>query len=302
MYQRTSTSANRPESWTAGIDWIRWIHPTGATTRPVRDRIAELQTRDVQRASDLKKWSFEGFKGQQSDSIRWGTRGLELLWESSGETAASTLDFMAPASGYASRCDLQITLKFSTSQPSFGTCLSPSWRETRRIHQPRQNPVGLTSATNGLWLGTVGRRTSPRYLRVYDKGVESKLAPMGVLWRIELEAKKTHSRTLCQTHLNSLRDPKFCASYVVSSLTRCGLRWPFSDIGDLPVNERLGKKEETTPGRLAMWLMQSVAPTIPRLLTVFTVAEVLEMLKLSDVAAPIGKDNVRRSSAEDGGN
>jgi hypothetical protein len=147
----------------------------------------------------------------------------------------------------------------------------------------------------------VGRRTSPSYLRIYDKGVESKLAPQGVLWRVEVEAKQSHARQLCLDHWSSLHDPRFCANYVASSVTRLGFRWPFSELASSPVDINLGKKQQTTAGQLAIWLTHTVAPTIPRLLSVFTVAEVLEMLKLSDVAVPIGKGNVQRKRAEDAG-
>jgi len=65
-----------------------------------------------------------------------------------------------------------------------------------------------------------------------------------------------------------------------------------SALASSPVDVNLGRKSESTAGTLAVWLSQTVKPTIPRLLTVFSVAEVLEMLGLSDVAVPIGKGNV----------
>lgn len=264
-----------------------------AAVKPALDRIRELQSQDLKRASSLKPWTFQGYKGQQTDSIRFGIRGLDLIWESSGEKAASTLAFMAPSTGFALRCDLQVTLRFSTTLPAFGTSLIEYSPGTTPI--PLRSPIqrGVSTQTTGLWLGTVGRRTSPSYLRVYDKGVESKTAPPGVLWRVEVEAKNTHSRTLCRDHLSSLQDPKFCASYVASSVTRLGLHWPYSELASLPVDVKLGRKEQSTAGQLAIWLTHTVRPVIPRMLSVFTVGEILEMLKLSDVAAPIGKGNVR---------
>jgi hypothetical protein len=136
---------------------------------------------------------------------------------------------------------------------------------------------------------------------VYDKGVESKLAPRGKLWRVELEAKGQHARKLWEDYGSSLNNPNFCARYVASSVKRSGSRWPFEELATSDVDIRLGKKEETTAGRLAVWLAQTVAPALPRLLTVFTVAELLEILKLSDVAAPIGKANVRVRPTSDVG-
>lgn len=297
-YLREHAKSSRPEKWTAGIDWFRWKVDRLKAVRNVLGRIRELQSQDAQRASAVRPWRFQGYEGLQTDSIRWGKRSGVLLWESSGEKAASTLAFMGKSDGYALRCDLQITVGLSSSVPRFGTSLLPSSRATIRTPRRSRSLVTVTTRTDGLWLGTVGRRTSRNYLRVYDKGVESKLAPAGHVWRVELEAKYSHARQICQDHWSSLNDPKFCASYVVSSLMRSGSRWPFMDLANSPVDIRLGRKEETTAGRLAVWLTHSVRPTIPRLLTVFSVAEVLRMLDLSDVAVPTGRDNVRSKYAQ----
>jgi len=284
-------TSRRPQKWTAAIDYFRWKVTSMAAVKPIRERLRELQYKDAQRASDIRRWSFEGYKGQASESVRWGERGGELIWESSGSQAASTVASMQPSSGFASRIDVALTFQFSQTLPGFGMSLLDY--ETRRqttSHQ-KQTLFGVSTRTDGLWLGTVGRRTSHSYLRVYDKGIESKMAPRGILWRVELEAKQTHSRRLWADHSSSLNNPSFCASYVASSVRRLGLRWPYEALVPSSIDIRLGKKEETTAGKLAVWLATTVAPTLPRLLTVFSVAEVLEMLKLSDVAAPIAKDN-----------
>jgi len=291
MYLKELENVNRPEKWTAGVDWIRWKVDRLGLVKSTLGRIKELQQEDANRASKVKPWRFQGYEGVATDSIRWGKRGGYLLWESSGDRAASTMAFMGRCGGYSLRLDLQTTLKYSSSLPDFGTSLMQYSPGTTPTPRRSQTLLGVSTRTDGLWLGTVGRRTSRNYLRIYDKGVESRCAPPATLWRVELEAKYSHAQRLCQDHWNSLPDPKFCANYVASSLTRLGLHWPFSELGSSPVDVKLGKKEQTTAGTLAIWLTHTVRPTIPRLLTVFTVAEVLEMLSLSDVAVPIGKGN-----------
>lgn len=204
---------------------------------------------------------------------------------------------MGRSPGYCLRIDLQATLAFSSSQPDCGTSLLPSSPVTPPTSHRRPIQVGLATRNNGLWLGTVGRRTSPSYLRIYDKGVESKLAPKGMIWRVELEAKSTHARQICQDHWTSLNSPKFCVNYVASSLMRSGSLWPWPELAESPVDVKLGRKEQTTAGTLAIWMTHTVRPVIPRLLTVFSVAEVLEMLNLSGVAVPTGRADVLASNA-----
>jgi hypothetical protein len=137
----------------------------------------------------------------------------------------------------------------------------------------------------------VGTRTSPSYIRVYDKGVEARCAPPGVLWRIELEAKYQHARKLWTKNAQDLTNPSWCAKYSVQCLTQRGFAWPAGPLSGERLDVSAGPKPQSTPTTLASWLVLSVRPAIQRLRSVFSVAEILEMLALSDAAAPTGKDN-----------
>jgi hypothetical protein len=193
--------------------------------------------------------------------------------------------------GYTSRIDTHCTLTLSTPLPSFGTCLLGSTSPTSQSRSSLSILAGHRGSTTGLWLGTVGKRTAPSYIRVYDKGVEARCAPPGVLWRIELEAKHQHARKLWELNRERLRSPEFCASYSVQSLTSQGFSWPFGPLAAESHDVTAGPKPKSTLQSLAAWLVLSVRPAVLRMLTVFTVAEVLEMLGLSGVAAPTAKDN-----------
>lgn len=279
------------EKWTGGVDWFRWMTTEFNDTKPLLEAIAAIQDRDRQRASNTRRWSFEGFRGWQTDTIRWGQRHGRVLWESSGSRAASTLALSALCSGYPSRIDLHLTAALSQSLPSFGTCLLGSTSRTSRSPYNRSIRVGVSTATNGLWLGTVGTRTSPSYIRVYDKGVEAKCAPLGVLWRIELEAKYHHARKLWSKNAQDLTNPSWCANYSVQSLTQRGFPWPTGPLSAERLDVSAGPRPQPTPTKMAAWLVLSVRPAIQRMRSVFSVGELIEMLGLSDVAAPTGKDN-----------
>jgi hypothetical protein len=292
--QRTLTRDGREvclQKWTGGIDYFRWQTSEFNDTDDLQRALREIQDKDRGRASNLRRWSFEGYRGWQTDTVRWGQRNGRVLWESSGSAAAATLDLSELCTGYASRIDTHCTLALSTPQPSFGTSLLGSISPTSTSRSSRLTQVGLHTATNGLWLGTVGKRTAPSYIRVYDKGVEARCAAPGVLWRIELEAKRQHARKLWLTNSQNLRQSAWCASYSVASLTSRGFSWPFGPLDDTSHDTSAGPKPKSTIQSLAAWLVLSVRPAVSRMLTVFTVAELLEMLGLSAVAAPIGKDN-----------
>lgn len=289
----------RPLAWTAGVDWFRFIVDRLTDVPRAEDKAAEIQTEDRQRGSNIKRWKFQGYTGWATDRLRYGVRSGRLLWECSGVTAADTMVRMGSFSGHCSRIDLQTTWSLSTGQRALGTSLLGSKLATIHHRPSPRTPTGLTQSSTGLWLGTVGRRTSRSYFRLYDKGVESKSAEPGKVWRLELEAKRSHSRALVCKYSQELTQPTWCARYLVQRWKSLGCLWPYEQYTDAPPDPAVVPKETPTAGRLALWLSTSVAPTIPRLLTVFTVAEVLEMLNLSAVAAPTGREHAQRVGPRD---
>jgi hypothetical protein len=293
LINKESTNEDRPEKWTGGVDWYRYRTRQFSDTRTLLDAIRDLQQKDYEAAGKVQRWHFQGYSGWRSETIRYGERDGKLIWESSGSRAASTLDLSELCTGQASRIDLQATVCLSTPQPGFGTSLLESITRTSNLSRRTPIRLGQHTETSGLWLGTVGTRTHHSYLRVYDKGVESKLAPSGKMWRVELEAKHQHAAQLCLKHQQDLKDPSFCANYSVRYLQSLGSSWPFGKLGDTAPDVDVGRSPHSTPGKLASWLILSVRPAVHRLLNVFTVAEVLEMLDLSAVATPTGKDRAQ---------
>lgn len=274
------------KAWHGAPDYFRWEAPWCKATEAGLDVARDIQDDDRRKGSAFKKWFFQGWRGFASDSIRWGTTGESLIWESSGETTSSTLTRMPLLPGSAKRIDLALTLSLSSSRPQFGTqCLE---RTTPMTKAPLRNQTraGQWSATDGSFCGTVGKRTAPKYHRLYDKGVESETAPPGIKWRLELEAKQGLARELWRKHSSALMEPQFCASYCVQSWRSSGFSWPLAEFtSDIELVEVPAPKP-SPPVTLAAWLRRSVAPTLPRVLTAYSVAELLELLGLSDVAQP----------------
>lgn len=196
---------------------------------------------------------------------------------------------MPVSSGSAKRIDLQVTLDFSSELLSFGdSCLRSSTQTTRRQRQSG-TLIGRSTRTDGLFCGSVGKRTGPRYFRVYDKGVESKSAAQGRKWRLELETKYNLAEDLCNEHLCHLKEPRFCASYCIASWKSLGLSWPVTAFADDLKPVAIRNNEPSPAAKLLLWYGTTVKPTMPRVLSVFSVAEVLQMLGLEDVAIPTPK-------------
>ena len=284
-------NATTVDAWTAGPDWYRTIVTEPRKQKEAIDAIRTIQQEDFKGGDKLRPWSFQGFRGMASRSVRWGVLDWRLLWESSGEVTPFTMTRLESFTGLGKRLDLQLTLSFSSPLLKFvEQCLRPTTRMTRRqISNGRVR--GLSRRTDGYACGTVGRRTHPRYWRVYDKGVEQNSAPVGRKWRLELETKGTLAEDLCKQPLNLLMSPQFCARYLVSSWRSEGYSWPLKDFVEDVDLIGVRKPPPSPAAHLLIWAYRTVSPAAQRLLAAYTVDEVIEAFGLKDVATPRRNEN-----------
>lgn len=121
---------------------------------------------------------------------------------------------------------------------------------------------------------------------MYDKGVEADTHKPGILWRVELEAKRDLAPKLWNRLRVETDAPQLCYASCAHAWKQSGLRWPLPRSSKgyaMPAAER---REPAPAHALAAWLRTSVAPTIPRVLAAYTVTELLEMLGLTSHATP----------------
>lgn len=277
---------DRPLSRTAGIDWWRGIMDGHGPAREARDRAREIVEEDRARGEAVREWRFNGFEGERSARVRWGMRGGSCLTETSGAWAHDTSHRLALPGCRVTRLDLQATVRLSSTQPDFGMqCLGlVGTRRSRLPVSPRRR--GLSMDSHGYWCGSVGARDQAEYIRVYDKGTESRTAPLGVLWRVEVEAKRTLGGELWETYLGQPDGTRWLYATCISRLRSAGCSWPLTESLQRVAHVDAPKRPPPTAGALALWLHRTCRPVVQRLLLVFTVREVLDYLGLTDVAVP----------------
>jgi len=144
--------------------------------------------------------------------------------------------------------------------------------------------LGESSRSDGLRIGTEGKRIWPRYLRVYDKGVEEKSAPPETVWRLEVETKKGRAAALWQDFRKAQCPTSWSYQHCERLWRSAGFFWPLPNSIRVADVKPVVVRREPNAQLLAHWLTRSVAPTIPRLLTLYTVDEVLGFLGMSEIA------------------
>lgn len=279
-----SDASNCLKEWTAAPDWFRTKLTGPKGVREALEAIRDVQSEDAKRGSKIKRWSLQGYTGTLTDSVGWGVRGLSLIWETHGEVTPFIMTRLGSFTGSGLRIDLQLTLSFTSPQEKYVEQSLGLIDQTTPLPPSTGPLVGVSRRTDGYACGTVHKRTRPKYWRLYDKGVESKSAPVGHKWRLELETKGTLAEDLCKLGTETLTDSGFCARYCSSAWKQEGFSLPGGEhIGD---EQLIGirKRQKANPSQLMSWCWMTVNPALQRLRGVYTVDEILTALGLADVA------------------
>lgn len=273
-----------PQKETAGIDWYRTILEEPDRVEAARAMAVELQRRDAEGGEKVGPWSFQGYEGMMSPSIRWGINREKMLWETSGAVASYTLAPMRSFTGRTTRIDLQVTAEFLKPVPAFGTQCMRLEEMTHHHLPPSHRRIGFSTLNRGSWCGTVGKRTRPRFFRLYDKGVESRTAAPNVKWRLELEAKYDFARQLDAELLCQSDVPRWAYKRLVPLWKSSGFTWP-SDEDDEPLGALL-PVDPPLPSLFDQleWIERTVKPVVSRMKMVCSPTELLRTLGLEDVA------------------
>lgn len=268
-------------TWDAGVDWVTFIARTAKGTAELREAAAGIEHDYGDRAAKTRPFHMGGYEGWSTPTTALGYRGVSSLLRLSGTVAAEAWTKLQSCTGQPTRLDLQASLTLSEPRPSFGLRflrLSSAAAAQKSSCLPRS---GLRTDSKGLWLGTVGDRTKSRYLRVYDKGIESNTQEAGLLWRTELEAKGALAPALWASLQKASDTRMFSAACVEQAWRRSGCSWPLRGFSKTRMLPRVPSRPSPDGERLLLWLQTSVNPAIQRLLRTHPPAEILRALGLT---------------------
>lgn len=270
----------------SGVDWITFITRGRNDSDEVDEIAEEIKQRDLEQGSALKPFYFQGYRGWRTASCSRGYTQEGSLLLSSSSAADDILTRLVSCTGQMTRLDVQVTCELSRSR--LGLERLATTRSTKSRQSPTRYPTrrGHSSWNDGSAIGMVGRRTKPRYIRCYDKGVESGTAAPGVKWRWEVEAKQGLADNLWRDYQTATDHRTWCYRSCESQWKRAGCSWHLPASSKLREAVGAGTKKEPQAHSLAAWLRTTVAPTLPRVLAVYDVAQLLEILGLAELATP----------------
>lgn len=209
-----------------------------------------------------QSWSNGYYSGLSIDHLKWGrndTLGYILI--ASGDTAHWVWPLVKPAGTRITRIDLCADVLYKNPLPlarsAFGA-LSDRDKQKRRYSLFQGTDKGST-----LY---VGSRHSQAYGRLYDKGVESKLAEPERLWRYEVEIKKPLSQGVCEAMWEKTGDllEIYIKEYIGGWFSDRGIE-SAKAVSTGRVKPVLVQRRTNTPTKKLTWLRTQVAPSVAQL-------------------------------------
>lgn len=179
---------NQTEVLDVGIDWITATHPNASTVSGLA-AFGDYLVRDAVKRGHKKHSSRAlGYTGSATEGVSSGRRHDGCIVRLSGDTAKEHWEQVYSLAQNVTRLDLQVTDR---------TCESPAerlkayWRRRRHRREGGGRPREWKAVVGQTGVETImiGSRSSESYLRLYDKGKETKLPQFEGALRLEAELK-----------------------------------------------------------------------------------------------------------------
>jgi len=277
------------ESVESGVDWITFVEKDPLGRLALVELGESLVRQEASAGAKVTGFHAEGYHGWKASRVSIGSRPDSSLLRISGGAAAMHWGSLRGFTGRPSRLDVQTSIKLTSERKDFGSLIMSRLKSHRRQATGRPLKVTIWRDSEGSFCGMVGSRTSRKYLRVYDKGVEGQTHAAGRFWRIELEAKRDLSGELWSQLKSTPAPSEWCLKCCESSARQSGLRWPLEPSSELPVLPPAPRPEPPEIERTKRWLRSMVAPAITRLVGAVDTGELLELLSLDGYAIPLNR-------------
>jgi len=266
------------KKFAVGVDWLTVTTPTDKQGFVLYDIAREYWK---QNGATSVEWRNKWYEGRTALGCTWGFGTYGWLLMASGEAAPYVWKKGLLSKSRITRIDLQVTAELDRPVPNLPEDWYNDIRRQRKYTQRRQ--YGLIQNTGGGQTLYAGSRQSAQYGRFYDKGVESKSAGSGKLYRYEVELKKPLAGSLADYLITSLQD----GIYPEKELLWYVYNW-WLDRGVVPVfNPKktdliklTAIKVTTDNDKKLAWLKNQVAPTVGKLIDAGLEDDILDALGL----------------------
>lgn len=279
MFNQGFTIGREVAGLQAAVDYLTATASEPAKASKLSELGRELGLTEYNDGNIMHRWRFMGYTGWKCGQASWGQREDGAIVMTSGGLAHKAWNSLVPQAERITRIDLAVTIEISKPDPEVAH-MCYRWICENTDISPNVKYTFITSLRSGDTL-YCGRRTSPMFGRLYDKGAEQGDMPLGKLWRYEVEIKKPQATPRALALLDASYPEDAIKSYVyewfearqVPPLFNKGVNY-----APVEVEARV-----TDDDRTIQWLSSQVRPAIIRLAKKGKFNKAIDALELSTI-------------------
>lgn len=269
----------------SAVDWVTVTAKRGATADSLIALGDGLLHESITQGNRLLLFKSMGYHGRKAGGVSVGRRhDGGILTLSSGAAALSAAPLLGGAYN-VTRLDLQVTCLDESQNASRGE-IAYHLMQDRRKTSGRPVSASIRLNSDGGQTLYLGKPKSDRLGRLYDKGIEQKLAEAGACWRYEVQHRRRYAQAAARVVHQSEAPHDCIAALVTDYFSHRGVVVP--DIKASPSKHTLQyendyfSKRDTDDGRSLRWLHTFVASTVKRLIDSGKREDVLRALGLDE--------------------
>lgn len=205
-----------------GVDYVTATCNEKSLARRI-GTLAELWLASEQAAGNtVREWSGYGYFGLASGSVQFGSRADSVLVRVTGPSAQTKVGDVLRLATNVSRIDCQSTVRLVDRSFKLAEYVE---RRARRVSRAEPRPFAVRLLRDSMSGNTVylGRRMSDRFIRIYDKGTESKESALEGCWRAEVQYNNRAAMQTAMAYQEHNLDHTWIISRVSSELCRRGI-------------------------------------------------------------------------------
>lgn len=236
-----------------------------AASIAVFEQLAEINQMGVE------KWKGIGYTGYKVGGIIWGQRIGTSILIGKGDDALTLYDAIEDVASLrdmkVTRIDVCADFKFDKAWPTYLREMH-SDKRLQQVARRANREFKLVSSMSGDTL-YFGKRTSPKFGRIYDKSDYYDL-PRGSVYRFELETKKGIASETVKAVFGAVDGKRLSWGHSQHQIRRLikgqFLKWGiYLDWMDIDVVVLRSEVRVTDVDRQLEWLQRCVAPTVEKL-------------------------------------
>lgn len=267
----------------ATVDWL-----TATVNKPVRipfarEAVARWATARSGDGYPIRKYSANGYLGEYVDGITWAEREDGAMIRLSGEMAAKHFHSALTWATNVSRIDFQVTLLDNRRQYDWTQSVLGAIKLDPRIEAGMTQFSLITSSKGGATV-YIGRRSSSRFFRCYNKTAESEGVWPETSWRFEVEYKPQRSQTWADKVRGRSWQPDDTRDVVARAFADYGFHLPCAQLPRGWTDQ--SPREPTTDQRRLEYLRKSIRPMLGRLRESYSDDLLLDYLGFSSLDDP----------------